>query len=194
MTLKNRIVKFKFLLVLFKPNNAVRTLVSNIISSTSLHEINYWNYWKLKICKFDIFGTEKHRQRSLYMWLRNYMTKMFSNVCVFFVSCDQAALWMVLSVCASVPQSYVFRYLPSSCHHGIIRSLYQRQKWCPCKRSRSEVKDPSLRYQNPIEPFPDRNSSLNPHMAMKWSTKLDVAYERCCIVFKVIHQISMSRG
>ena len=42
--------------------------------------------------------------------------------------------------------------------------------------------------------FPDCNSSLNSPMAMKCCTKLEVAWKRCPIVFKVIHPISRSQG
>ena len=72
----------------------------------------------------------------------------------------------------------------SSYHHEIFRSYYQWQKWCPCKRLRSEVKGQGHRGRNPIYPFPDCNSCLNWHMMMKWCTKLDVAWERCPIVFQ----------
>ena len=40
--------------------------------------------------------------------------------------------------------------------------------------------------------FLDCNSSLNSPMALKWCTKLEAAYQRCPIFFKVIHQISRS--
>ena len=58
-------------------------------------------------------------------------------------NCDQAALWMVQSVCPSVRLSVRDTFLtmfPSSYHHEIFKSCYQWQKWCPCKRSRSKVK------------------------------------------------------
>ena len=58
-----------------------------------------------------------------------------------------------------------FTMFPSPHRHEFFRIYYHWQKWCLCKRSRSEVK----------KPFPDSNSSLNSHMAMKWWTKLDVA-------------------
>ena len=38
---------------------------------------------------------------------------------------------------------------PSSYHHEIFRSYYQWQKWCPCKKSRSKVKDQGHRGHNP---------------------------------------------
>ena len=69
----------------------------------------------------------------------------------------------------------------SSYHHEFFRSYYHWQKWCPCKRSRSEVKVTEVKTHP--SPFPDCNSSLNSHMMMKWCKKLDVAYERCPIVF-----------
>ena len=71
-------------------------------------------------------------------------------------SCDQAALWMVqsvcLSVCLSVYLSVRHTFLtmfPSSYHHEIFRSYYQWQKWRPCKSSRSEVKGQGHRDQHP---------------------------------------------
>ena len=71
-------------------------------------------------------------------------------------SCDQAALQMVfsvrLSVCPSVRLSVChtfFTMFPSSYHHEIFRSYYHGQKWCPCKRSRSEVKGQGHRGHDP---------------------------------------------
>ena len=71
-------------------------------------------------------------------------------------SCDQAALWMVQSVCLSVRLSVrpsvchtFLTMFPSSYHHEIFRSYYQWQKWRPCKRSRSEVKGQGHRGHNP---------------------------------------------
>ena len=71
-------------------------------------------------------------------------------------SCDQAALQMVFSVrpsvCPSVRPSVChtfFTMFPSSYHHEIFRSYYHGQKWCPCKRSRSEVKGQGHRAQHP---------------------------------------------
>ena len=79
---------------------------------------------------------------------------------VYIFSCDQAALQMVfsvclsvcLSVCPSVRPSVRHTFLtmfPSLYHHEIFRSYYQWQKWCPCKRSRSEVKGQGHRGHNP---------------------------------------------
>ena len=47
--------------------------------------------------------------------------------------------FVCLSVCMSIFDAF-FTMFPSSYHHEIFRSYYQWQKWCPCKRSRSEVK------------------------------------------------------
>ena len=49
-------------------------------------------------------------------------------------------LSVCLSVCPSVRPSHFLTMFPSSDHHEIFRSYYQWQKWCPCKRSRSQVK------------------------------------------------------
>ena len=89
-------------------------------------------------------------------------------------SCDQAALWMVFSVRLSVRHTFL-TMLPSSYHHEIFGSYYQWPEWGRCKRSRSEVKGQGHRGKNPTYRFPDRNSSLNWHVMMKWCTKLDIA-------------------
>ena len=52
--------------------------------------------------------------------------------------------------CLSVRLSHLFTMFPSTYHHKIFRNCYQCQRWCPCKRSRSEVKGPAHRGQNPI--------------------------------------------
>ena len=63
-------------------------------------------------------------------------------------SCDQAAIWLVQSVCLSVRHTF-FTMFPSLYHHEIFRSYYQWQKWRPCKRSRSEVKGQGHRGHDP---------------------------------------------
>ena len=52
------------------------------------------------------------------------------------------------SVRLSVCHTY-FIMFPSSYYHEIFRSYYHGQKWCPCKRSRSEVKGQGHRGQHP---------------------------------------------
>ena len=56
-------------------------------------------------------------------------------------SCDQPALWLVLSACPSVRHNF-FTMFPWSYHHVIFRSYYHGYKWCPCKNQgqRSKVK------------------------------------------------------
>ena len=74
----------------------------------------------------------------------------------FLAACDQAALRTVQSVClfwclsGCLFVTTFFTMFPSSYHHKIFRSYYHRQKWYPCKRSRSEVEGKSHRGQNPI--------------------------------------------
>ena len=80
-------------------------------------------------------------------YLRKYMHYFWKSLTKFkgqvkfytFFSCDQAALWMVQS--ARLSDYYtLFTMFPSSYHHEIFRGYYQWQKWCPCKRSRSDIK------------------------------------------------------
>ena len=72
-----------------------------------------------------------------------------------------------------------------------FRNNYHWQKWCPCKRSRLEVKFQGHGGQKIANfdqnwEFSDCNSSLHPLMTTKWCTKLEVAYRRCPIFFKII--------
>ena len=87
----------------------------------------------------------------------------------FLAATKQLYEWFSLSVCLSVRPSHLFDYLP------IIISSWnfqynQWQKRRPCIRSRSEVKGQGHRGQHQTYRFPDRNSSLNSHMMMKWCT------------------------
>ena len=97
-------------------------------------------------------------------------------------SCDQAALWMVQSVCLSVRPSvclsvrrpsHLFDYVP------IIVSTWNFQELLPVTEVKSmqkvKVKGQGHRGHNPTLPFPDCNSSLNSPMATKCCTKLEVA-------------------
>ena len=91
-------------------------------------------------------------------------------------SCDQAALWMVQSVCPSVclsvrPSvclSHLFDYVP------IILSSWNFQELLPVTKVTSmqkvKVRGQRSRSQRsrPKFSFPDCNSSLNSHMMMKW--------------------------
>ena len=63
--------------------------------------------------------------------------------CSFLAATKQLYKWYFPSVCLSVRLSVChtfFTMFPSSYHHEIFRSYNHGQKWCPCKRSRSEVK------------------------------------------------------
>ena len=87
-------------------------------------------------------------------WILCYWWSLNLHLCIF--SCDQAAIWLVQSVrpsvrpsvCLSVRHTF-FTMFPSSYHHEIFRSYYHGQKWCPCKRSMSEVKGQGHRGQHP---------------------------------------------
>ena len=117
------------------------------------------------------FGRSGGHFKNAYELLNLRALKISMLYKSYIFSCDQAALWMVQSVCLSVCPSVCHTFLtmfPSSYHHEIFRSYYQWQKWRPCKRSRSEVKGQGHRGHNPTSPFPDCNSSLNSHMMMRW--------------------------
>ena len=84
------------------------------------------------------------------------------------------------SVCLSVCHTFLIMF-PSSYYHEIY---YQWHKWRPCEMSRSDVKVQGHRGQHPTLPLPDRNSSLNSRIMVKWCTILDVALKMCPIVFQ----------
>ena len=113
------------------------------------------------------------------------------------ISCDQAVLRTLPSARPSERLSFSPSVIPfshcflSSYHREIFRSSYHWQKWCPCKRSRSNVKGQGHTDQNNFYPslaFPHRDSSLK--MA---TNELEVAYKICALLlFEVIRQISRS--
>ena len=120
-------------------------------------------------------------------------------------SCDQAALWMVQSVCPSVCLSVrpsvrpsvchtFLTMFPSSYHHEIFRSYYQWQKWRPCKRSRSEVKGQGHRGHDPNFRF----RTVTPVWIHIWwwndTYSLMLLRRGALLFFKVIRQISRSHG
>ena len=82
-----------------------------------------------------------------------------------------------LSVCHN------FSQCSSDCNN--MKFYYHWQKWCLCKRSKSEVKVTEVKTNfAAVWAFPDRISSSNSQMATKWCTKLAVAWNRVPIVFK----------
>ena len=112
-------------------------------------------------------------------------------------SCDQAALWMVqpvrLSVCLSVCLSYLFHYVPIIVS-SFFRSYYHWQKWCPCKRSRPEVKGEGQRGQTLFSRF-RTVTPVRIHICWWYDAQSLMLLRRCALLFfKVIRQISRSHG
>ena len=114
-------------------------------------------------------------------------------------SCDQAALWMVQSVCLSVCPSvrlsvclsHLFDYVPIILS-SIFRSYYQWQRWRPCKRSRSKVKVTEVTTQL------NRFRTVTPVWIHIWwwddAYSLIMLRRGALLFFKVIRQISRSHG
>ena len=116
-------------------------------------------------------------------------------------SCDQAALQMVFSVCLSVCPSVrpsvchtFFTMFPSSYHHEIFRNYYHGQKWCPCKRSRSELKVKVTEVNTQLSRF----RTLTPVWIHIWQWNHAHSWKQhrrgAVLFFKVILQISRSHG
>ena len=137
-----------------------------------------------------------------------FVTRLSAFLCHWYsliFSCDQAALWMVQSVCPSVRPSVCLSVRPSVCHtfltmfpssyhHEIFRSYYQWQKWRPCKRSRSEVKGQGHRGHDPNFRF----RTVTPVWIHIWwwndTYSLMLLRRGALLFFKVIRQISRSHG
>ena len=98
-----------------------------ILSSRIYFEFYYVYLWDIPRCVACWFYVFLAATKQLYKWY-------FPSVC--------------LSVCPSVCHTF-FTMFPSSYHHEIFRSYYHGQEWCPCKRSRSEVKGQGHRGQHP---------------------------------------------
>ena len=106
-------------------------------------------------------------------------------------SCDQAALRTLLSVCLSLCPSVRYIFLKMSlssyryCHW---------QMWCPCKRSRSEVKGQGHRGHDPFSRF----RTVTPVWIHQWlwndARSLMLLRRGALLFFKVFHQISRSYG
>ena len=104
-----------------------------------------------------IIGENFHLFIICYDWWCHFpFLKKISVIAEALFSCDQAAIRLVQSVRPSVRLSVrlsvchtFFTMFLSSYHHEIFRSYYHGQKWCPCKRSRSEVKGQGHRGRHP---------------------------------------------
>ena len=119
-----------------------------------------WTTMVVGSCSFNA----SHRRSTglLLMWWWAVVVSMFliedqlyycnERSTVFLAATKQLYDWFSPSVCPSVCPSVrhtFFTMFPSSYHHEIFRSYYQRQKWCPCKRSRLGVKGQGHRGQHP---------------------------------------------
>ena len=90
--------------------------------------------------------------KQLYDWFSPSVCPSASMRCSLLYGSWDQILQRRPSVCLSVRLSVChtfFTMFPSSYHHEIFRSYYHGQKWCPCKRSRSEVKGQGHRGQHP---------------------------------------------
>ena len=134
----------------------------------------------------------------------NGKTDIFHLTCLYenlFFSCDQAALWMVqsvclsvrLSVCLSVRHTFLTMF-PSSYHHEIFRSCYQWLKWHPCKRSRSGSKVKVTEVNSQLSRF----RTVTPAwIQISWwndAQSLMLLRRGALLFFNVIRQISKSHS
>ena len=130
-----------------------------------------------------------------YVHISAEMFAVFSLAWLFLAATKQLYDWFSpsvrLSVCLSVCHTF-FTMFPSSYHHEIFRSYYHGQKWCPCKRSRSEVKVTEVNTQL------SRFRTLTPVWIHIWQWNHAHSWKQhrrgALLFFKVIRQISRSHG
>ena len=131
-------------------------------------------------------------------WPLDKMANIAQKTCskAFLAATKQLYEWFSPSVCPSVRPFVGHTFLtmfPSSYHHEIFRSYYQWQKWCACKRTRSEVKDQGHRGQNPT-----RFRTITPVWNHIWwrndIESLMLLRRGALLLFKVIRQISRSHS
>ena len=124
------------LLSMFLWSRVFRLCPTNFNATFMCHRTgsSFFRWW----IQYCLFWTEWH-----------YLNQSFLG---FLAATKQLYKWYFpsvrLSVCPSVCHTF-FTMFPSSYHHEIFRSYYHGQKWCPCKRSRSEVKGQGHRGQHP---------------------------------------------
>ena len=146
------------------PESALFYVSCNVIFRVA-HVIN--GIW------FDMYGGNRNIEYSCHIqsnpasdcierkWYMDWNAELFHAhrriILVFIFCCDQAALRTLLSMCLSVRPSVcpsvchtIFTMFSSSYHPEIFRSNYHWPTWCPCKRSRSEVKGQGHRGHDPI--------------------------------------------
>ena len=110
-------------------------------------------YWWPKIpASMPCFGTG-WSILTLPIWQHTVVVRV--QIPIFLAATKQLYKWYFPSVCLSVRPSvrlsvcHTFYTMFPSSYHEIFRSHYHGQKWCPCKRSRSEVKGQGHSGQHP---------------------------------------------
>ena len=113
-------------------------------------------------------------------------------------SCDQAALWMVQSVCLSVSHTFLTMF-PSSYHHEIFRSYYQCRSGVHAKGQgqRSNFKVTRLKKSSILTQIGRFQTATQVWIQIWWwndAQSLMVLWRGVLLFVKVIHQISRSHG
>ena len=108
------------------------------LAFSSAGPINIW--WQISQGIFEIICSQRHLEKKY----GSYCSWHYTLGCwwLWIFSCDQAALRTVQSVRLSVCLLHLFHYVPIIVSSWNFQELlpYHWQTWCPCKRSRSEVK------------------------------------------------------
>ena len=120
--------------------------------------------------------------KCLVYWSRP-AKRYYTSQHVLVFSCDQGSVR--LSICLSCHT--FFTIFPSLYHHEIYRSYYHWQKWCPCKRARSQVKTQFSCFRT-VTPIWIHIWRWNDALSLMWHRRGALMF------FKVICQISMSHG
>ena len=155
------------------------------------------NVW---LCLFQHKICTGHNQIEVYKY-KNLNMILFEAVypvhrdqtCGYILSCDQAALRILLSVWPSVCHTF-FTMSLSTYHHELFRVNHHWHKWCPWKGSRSEVK----RWRSQVKTQFSCFRTLTPvwiHI-WQWSDAQSLKKHRrgALLFFKVIRQVFSLRG
>ena len=111
------------------------------------------------------------------VWLSIFSLMLFS--------CDQAALWMIQSVLLYVHLLHLFHYVPIivslwSCLELLLMTEVRSMQKVKVRGLKVKVTEVKIQFSC----FRTVTPVWIHIMVMKWCTKLDVAYERCPIVFQ----------
>ena len=156
-----------------------------------------WRHCNVRDTKYltEISNGQEIGRSDTYYFIANKQSKVRCREVDYplFLAALRKLLSIRPSVCPSACQTFLTMFL-SSYRPEIFRSYYHCQTWCPCKRSRSEVKVQGHRGHDPICRF----WTVTPVCIHIWwwndAQGLMLLTRGALLFFKVSRQISRSCG